>query len=90
MLMAPLSHNCKKICYKNVILSSCSPDNCIITKSNKVCLIKKNYVTADNTITFEGLSAVSLNNLYSRPMPSSKLNIYYFKGFSENNLVKDF
>lgn len=83
-----MSYNCKKICYKNVILSRCSPDNCIITKSNKVCLIKKIYVTADNTIiiTFEGLS-FSLNNLYSRPMPSSELNIYYFKGFSENNAV---
>lgn len=64
------------------------PDNCIFTISKKVCLINKIIVvekTSEETVHFEGLSAVTVDNLYSVPMLSSDLNIFFCKGLSEKS-----
>lgn len=81
-----LSYSCKKIYLKNYILSNALPDNCILLRSKKICLIQ-NISISEGIPTFEGLICSYCFDLYINPMPSSKLNIYFCKGFTAKHAV---
>lgn len=60
----------------NLVISVLIPDNCVILNSNKICVIKYMKFIEDKYI-FEGLKFNYSENLYSKPIESSKLQIFY-------------
>lgn len=81
-----LSYNCKKIRFTDYIISECPPDNCVVLFSGKVCLIKQ-ITVSQTTVMFEGVSFAHKYDLYSTPMSSSALNIFYCTGISNRNVL---
>lgn len=79
-----LSYNCKKIYFTDYVLTESLPDNCVLLVNGKVCIIQKIHVSQTD-VSFEGVTFTHMYNLYTSPILSSKLNIFYCKGVSENN-----
>lgn len=82
-----LSFDCKKLQFENSCLSILQPDNCVLLMSRKVCIIKSiRYI--EKTYIFQGLLYSYHNDLYTSPIKSSELHIFFVEKLVENKSVK--
>lgn len=77
-----VSFKCKRIIFDSFFLTIKKPDNCVILKSNKICLIQ--FINFSNEeLFFEAIFFAYRYDLYEYPIKSSKLNIFFCKGLRE-------
>lgn len=80
------TNSCKKIKFKNFILSINQPNRCVILNNKKVCRIYTiNYI--ENEYIFIAHCYKYTEDLYHYPIKSSKLNIFYARNLSDHNSV---
>lgn len=69
------SEQYKKLHFKNSILTACIPDNCVfvVGQPNQIVVIK-NFVKFQGQIYVLGNRYLKLDDMYTYPLPSSRLN----------------
>lgn len=81
-----LSCKYKKLKLNSFLVSVKTPDNCVILKKGKICIIQKiqffnnRFVLTASWFTYQ-------HNLYEYPMMSSDLYIYYVKSLTHANVM---
>lgn len=71
----------EKIHFKTFLLSLDEADNCCVLKDNSIVIIK-NIIVHDQQIKIIGKTFLSLENFYTSPCESSKLNIFLTRNLS--------
>lgn len=80
------SFSCKKLVFPDGFISVFKPNNRVMLKTYKVCIIQSvRYI--EGTYFLEGLYFSYYDDLYVKPIRSSKLGIFYIKKICTSNAI---